>query len=99
MDFNPESYEIIDAHIHPSANDIPGSDITPFGVATDASSMFATLRSVGIRMACGSLLRTHDWESLTFKDIQRLNEAMLRIRDQYPDFYIPGIIVQPKFPE
>ena len=98
MEFNPEGYEIIDAHIHP-VPPISGTDLTLFGNSTDGGSMVRELRLAGIRQGCGSVLKTLDYETMTFADIHELNEAGLALREQFPDFYIPGITVHPKFPE
>lgn len=98
MNFNPDGYEIIDAHIHP-VPPIPGTDLTLFGNSTDGASMVKELRLAGIRQGCGAIIRHFEYDALTFDDIHELNLAGLALRDQFPDFYIPGITVHPKFPE
>ena len=99
MNFNPENYEIIDAHIHPPTA-VAQSNITPFGKDNDECSTVAVLRNAGISKACGSVIRNMDnYANITFDDIHQLNMAGLAMRDNFPDFYIPGITIHPKFPE
>ncbi len=98
MNFNPDGYEIIDAHIHP-VPPLPGTDLTLFGNSSDGASMVHELRLAGIRQGCGAVIRHFDYDALTFENLHELNMAGLALRDQFPDFYIPGITVHPKFPE
>ena len=98
MNFNPDNYEIIDAHIHP-VPPIPGTDLTLFGNSSNGASMVHELRLAGIRQGCGAVIKHFEYDSITFDDIHELNLAGLKLREQFPNFYIPGITVHPKFPE
>jgi len=56
-----------------------------------------TLRRAGISQACGSPVRRLDPDS--FHEIRLLNDKALALRDRFPEFYIPGIQVHPRFPD
>ena len=38
-------------------------------------------------------------ETTSFIQIKELNDAALKLRDEFPDFYIPGMQVHPAFPD
>ncbi len=85
--------EIIDCHIHPAID-----KETDFGWYQSSGSIkkqFDDLKRAGITKACGSIIMKRKPEN--FKEIVRLNDACLSIRDKYPDFFIPGIQIHPDF--
>jgi predicted TIM-barrel fold metal-dependent hydrolase len=55
------------------------------------------LRRAGIHRACGAPIR--QMGSASFTDIRALNDQALALRDRFPDFYIPGIHIHPRFPD
>lgn len=98
-DFNPENYEIIDVHVHPVSM-IPGTGFQLFDQSLNEEEFVAELRRVGISRCSGAVVRRFQPGELTsFNQLHQLNIAALEFRDRYPDFFIPGITVHPKFPE
>ena len=89
------NYEIIDCHIHPAVDE--GTDTSWFYPSGSIQQQIDTLKRAGISQACGAPIKGCDPES--FDDIKSLNDKALALRDQFPDFYIPGIQVHPRFPD
>ena len=89
-------YRIIDAHIHPFTPEC-GKNIARFGHPQSVEELFGELKSLGISRCCGTFIVSA--ESLDFADVMKLNEAALRLREQYPDFYVPGIHIHGGYPE
>ena len=89
------SDEIIDCHIHPAGS--PCTSTGWFDKAGDWPQQVEALRRAGISRACGALVRPAPIAG--FGDIRDLNDQALALRDRFPDFYIPGIQVHPRFPE
>ena len=87
-----KTIEVIDCHIHPGDND---TAVNWYGIATDIPSQVEILKKAGISKACGSVIKTIDGTS--FDDIIALNDIALRMRDNYPEFYIPGVSIHPHF--
>ena len=98
MNFNPENFEIIDCHIHPTVAD-PGCDLSKFGFSCDIDQMVNTLKDAGISKACGSVISKVRPEPVNFDYVRQLNRYALAVQDKYPEFFIPGINVHPEFPE
>jgi predicted TIM-barrel fold metal-dependent hydrolase len=84
--------EIIDAHIHPG---VDKSAVNWYDLVLDIPSQVETLKRAGVTKACGSVIKTIDGSS--FNDIIELNNIALKMHDDYPDFYIPGISIHPHF--
>ena len=98
MNFNPENLEIIDFHIHPPVADA-GCDLSKFGFSTSVDETVCILREAGISRCCGSVICKKKPEPMTFDHVRQLNRSALAVREKYPDFFIPGIVVHPDFPE
>jgi predicted TIM-barrel fold metal-dependent hydrolase len=88
-------HEMIDCHIHPGVD--AASAASWFIGVGDPSEQIATLRRAGIHRACGAPIQVMQPDS--FAPIRRLNDQALALRDRFPEFYIPGIQVHPRFPE
>ena len=88
-------YTIIDCHWHPGFD--AATDLNWFGSSGSVQNQIDALKRVGITRACGSVIRRLSEPS--FDEVRRLNDCALETRDQFPDFYIPGIHVHPHFPE
>lgn len=86
--------QIFDFHLHPFID--PNNSIAGYGVPATCEDFFKHLKDIGITKCAGSVIR-HS-EPTSFADISRLNDEALKIRELYPDFYIPGIHVHPNFP-
>ena len=84
---------IIDAHIHPFlTNDC---SIARFGSPATTEEFMAELRRNGIQKICGSVIRKTE----TLDDMFQMNRDALRLREMYPDFYIPGIHIHGDYPD
>ena len=89
-------YEIIDAHVHPFFASC-GRNIARFGTPSTLEEFIDELRSCGISRCCGSFIDFR--ETLTFDELVCFNKAALELREQYPDFYIPGIHIHGGYPQ
>ncbi|MBP3393000.1 MAG: amidohydrolase [Lentisphaeria bacterium] len=87
-------FPVIDAHIHPFIE--PENNIAAFGDPTTPDGFVREMRRTGISRACGSVIARR---AASFEDVQKLNREALKIRDAYPDFYIPGIHIHGGHPE
>ena len=87
-------FPIIDAHVHPFIKQ--ENNIAAFGAPVSTGEFFAELRKTGITQACGSVIGRG---AASFENIRELNREALKIRDRYPDFYIPGIHIHSAYPE
>ena len=90
---NPDNYHIIDAHIHPAVDS--DSDFNWFKPTGSLQDQVEALKRAGINQACGSPIKRTAPGS--FDEIREINDLALKFRDQFPDFYIPGISISPKF--
>lgn len=87
-------FPVIDAHIHPFIE--PENNIAAFGDPTTLDGFIREMRRTGVSRACGSVIARR---AASFEDVQKLNREALKIRDAYPDFYIPGIHIHGGHPE
>lgn len=87
--------EIIDCHWHPALETTTWCNgLMPF---CGIQEQIDDLRRAGIHRACGAPIR--QMGSASFADIRALNDQALALRDRFPDFYIPGIHIHPRFPD
>jgi predicted TIM-barrel fold metal-dependent hydrolase len=86
---------IIDAHIHPFSEDF-GVNINRYNDYRDVDYLFKHLKSCGVNAACGSVIERG---SASWETIVKCNETSLKLRDRYPNFYIPGIHIHGDFVE
>jgi predicted TIM-barrel fold metal-dependent hydrolase len=93
--FNKYDGPIIDAHIHPFSEDF-GENINRFNKDRDVDYFFNHLKSCGVNAACGSVI---EHGHATWETIVKCNQTALRLRDRYPNFYIPGIHIHGDFVE
>lgn len=85
---------IIDCHIHPSVDaDSHAGWFLPYD---GAAAQFAYLRSLGIARACGSPIKRMD--PADFAEVRALNDQAIALRDDFPELYIPGVHIHPRFP-
>ncbi len=89
------AYTIIDSHWHPVVD--ADTECNWFGSSGTLRDQMDALKRAGIAKACGSIIR--ELSEPSFDDVRRMNEQAFRVRDQLPDFYVPGIQVHPHFPE
>jgi predicted TIM-barrel fold metal-dependent hydrolase len=88
-------FEVIDCHIHPPVD--AASDLSWYAPVASRDAFVSELRACGISRACGSVIRRV--EAGSFEPASAMNRAALEFRDEFPDFYLPGIHVDPRFPE
>ncbi len=88
------NYPIIDAHIHPYT--IPDRKKI-FAPPNDLDELFAELDRAGVNIACGSYSIRNDGSD--YGIVEKCNQKVLKIWRDYPDKFIPGIIIHPNFPE
>ncbi len=86
---------IIDCHFHPAID--KETDTSWFYPAGSIQSQIDALQRAGISQACGASVKAYTPGS--FGEIRLLNDKALALRDEFPDFYIPGIQVHPHFPD
>ncbi len=91
-----KNYHIIDCHFHPAID--RATDTGWFGPVGSIRKQIETLKRVGISKACGAPIEKIQ-KPKSFARIRALNDKALALRDRYPDFYIPGIHIHPKFPD
>lgn len=86
---------VIDAHIHPVVD--AETDFSRFVATGDFEAQVETLRRAGMDRACGALVARTPFNA--FAPVRQLNDHALRLRDRFPDFYIPGVQVHPGYAE
>jgi len=89
------TYQIIDCHFHPAVD--KGTDTGWFYPSGDIPHQIDTLKRSGISWACGAPVKA--FAPVSFDEIRLLNDKALSLRDDFPEFYIPGIQVHPHFPD
>lgn len=89
------TYEIIDCHFHPAVDE--ETDTGWFYPTGSMQTQIDILKRAGISQACGTPIKASTPSS--FDEIRLLNDKALALRDEFPDFYIPGIHIHPHFPD
>ncbi|MBQ8685532.1 MAG: amidohydrolase [Clostridia bacterium] len=84
---------IIDFHTHPFLED--RDNICNYKNVLSFEESKSYLESAGVVKVCGSVLRSFD--EPTWADMQTLNDEALKIRAKYPDFYVAGFHIHPKY--
>ncbi len=84
---------IIDFHIHPFLDE--QDNFCRYKNVGDLRAAQAKLQDVGVEKVCGSVIRSI--ADPTWADMRELNNEALKIRDLFPEFYIPGFHIHPKF--
>jgi len=89
---------IIDAHAHPFLSKRDNTSFLYYGTGPKSPDDFvAQLRRAGITRACGSVIRPLD--GVDFNEIRGLNDDAVEMARMFPDFFIPGMHINPSFPE
>jgi predicted TIM-barrel fold metal-dependent hydrolase len=88
-------FEVIDCHIHPPVD--PGSDLSWYDPVPSREAFVAGLRACGITRACGSVIR--EGVITSFAPVAAMNRDAMAFHDEFPDFYFPGIHVDPRYPD
>ena len=94
--FKPEDFDIIDMHTHPFT--APDTLIGIFWRPGSMADFLKEMHKVGIFKFAGSVVRNVR-EDVDFAAIRRLNRDALRLRDRYPDAYIPGVHIHGAYVE
>lgn len=91
-----KGFTIIDAHCHPVI--LNHSCVkNPYGHPANTEEFFAELNNSGIDHCCGSVV-TRICEP-TWDDFTEFNNTAIKLSQEWPDYYTPGISISPKFPE
>jgi len=88
-------FEIIDCHIHPPVSD--AADLTWFYPVESLDAFVADMRGMGIDRACGSVIARGEIDS--FAPVAAMNKTALELQDRFPDFYIPAMHIDPRYPD
>ncbi|MFH1708962.1 MAG: amidohydrolase family protein [Planctomycetota bacterium] len=88
-------FEIIDCHIHPPAD--ASSDLSWYFPVPSPEAFVAKMRECGISRACGSVIARV--EITSFEPVAALNRTALAFKEAFPDFYLPAIHIDPRYPE
>ena len=93
--FNKYDGPIIDAHIHPFIEDF-GENICRYNDSRDVEHFFNHLKDCGVNAACGSVIArgAANWDTIV-----ACNQTALRLRDRFPNYYIPGIHIHGDYVE
>ncbi|MCZ7648900.1 MAG: amidohydrolase [Planctomycetota bacterium] len=90
--------EIVDCHIHlPLAEQGRRGNCGHF-LDFGAETFVERLKSAGVTQCCGTCgdLRAGP---AGLEDLRFCNESAYRMRDRYPDFYLPAVHAHPEFPD
>ncbi len=88
-------FEVIDCHIHPPVD--AASDLSWYDPVPSREAFVAELLDCGISRACGSVIG--DGEITSFAPVAAMNRDALAFRDEFPDFYLPAIHIDPRYPD
>lgn len=94
--YRPEDFDVIDMHTHPFLT--PDQVIGQFWKPDSIADFVREMAKVGIHKFAGSVIY-NTCGNYDFKSITKLNNDALRIRDMYPDAYIPGIHIHGAYPQ
>ncbi len=90
-----EGFRIVDAHCHPIA--APGESlVNAYGTPDNTADFFAEMRGAGVDFCCGSVIKSNP-DPKDFSGFARANAEAFRLWKEYPDFYQPGIRINPRF--
>lgn len=90
-----EGFRIVDAHCHPIA--APGESlVNAYGTPDNTADFFAEMRTAGVDFCCGSVIKSNP-DPKDFSGFARANAEAFRLWKEYPDFYQPGIRINPRF--
>ena len=84
---------IIDFHTHPFLSE--PNNLCRYKNVGDLQTAQAKFQDAGVENICGSVIRSI--AEPTWADMRALNDEALKIRDKFPNFYIPGFHIHPKF--
>lgn len=88
------SFKIIDFHCHPFLcdNERIGAYVDTVNMTTE--DFFAHMEECGVSICCGSVIGK---KTNRFEDLHNFNLHALKLREKYPDSYIPGFHIHPDF--
>lgn len=87
-------FEIIDAHFHPALT--AEWDTCWYRPFVSAEEQVGDMRAAGVSRACGAPIKR---QKLDAESLRTCNTASLEFQRLFPDFYIPAMQVQPRFPD
>jgi len=90
--------DIIDFHTHPFLDE--KTNICQHKSYFEMTSLetLQYMKNIGINQICGSVIA--EWnDGIGFQNIIEINNTALKLKEIYGDFYIPGMVVSPDYPE
>lgn len=93
-----QAYEVIDCHVHVPTGPGEAERIDGWFLKFGEKEFFKRMKDAGVTRMCG----TCGWlvaGPAGLDMMRRSNDAALKTRDKYPDFYIPAVQVHPEFAE
>lgn len=91
-------FEIIDFHTHPFLDDRTNACAHKEYCDFSVEGTKEEFEKLGVSKICGSVInpgvKETNWESISY-----CNNAALKLKEIYGDFYIPGFHIHPHFPE
>ena len=89
--------EIIDFHTHPFIDDRTNICSHKKQISMSPEWTMDYLKGMGISKICGSVIIIDDPPENGFEKTRMQNDMMLKLKEQYGDFYIPGFHVHAGF--
>ncbi len=88
-------FTCVDAHIHPFID--AENNFHYYNSTRTPQDLVTGLKKAGITLCCGSVL--HQGWCPCAEAMQKCNADCFKFADMFPDFFIPGIIVNAAFPK
>ena len=89
--------EIIDFHTHPFLDKTNNICAHKDFISMTPQSAQDYLMGMGISKICGSVISVGIFEAPSLQAMRHNNDVMLKLKELYGDFYIPGFHVNPHF--
>ena len=88
--------DIIDFHTHPFLDEKTNICQHKSYFEMSPEKTIEYLKGMGISRICGSVIA--EWDAdIGFQNIVNANNASLKLKEFYGDFYIPGMVVSPEY--
>lgn len=89
--------EIIDFHTHPFVDKETNICAHSEYFNPEPIESMEYLKKMGIKKICGSIVSATDKGKNSFERIKENNNIMLKLKEIYGDFYVPGFCVHPHY--
>lgn len=88
-------FSCVDAHVHPFLES--ADNIARYNYPATPEEMVSLLKAAGITLCCGSVIKRNENNDLQI--LLDSNREVFEFAENFPDFVIPGILVNAAFPE